>query len=356
MVVGTPEYMSPEQGKGEALDGRSDLYSIGVILYQLLTGRLPFTAESAVAVLLKHLIDEPVPPRELVPTVDPMLEAVCLRAMKKRPEERFANAREMRAALGGAPSEKRVPAPASSGALPPSRDRSSSRMSLSREHALGEAPTVEVQLQPPPSPTMTELSSVQAAAPRSLRLARDILSDPPPPPKNRSALPFLFGVAVLGGLAYAAMAGYLPGVSALWAGSASPPGTDQTPAASAAAPSAAMRELAAPSAAPQAPVPSASVADASSAPGNPASGASASPGALRPGVLGVPSPSAAPPNPPLLTPATAPSSGSDRPGFAVPEAGAPSTSPQGERRPSSLRRLPRLPKAALRARAPRASS
>jgi serine/threonine-protein kinase len=218
VVVGTPEYMSPEQGKGEPLDGRSDLYSVGVVLYQLLTGRLPFTAESAVGVLLKHLIEEPIAPSQLVPGVDPHLESVALRAMRKRPDERFASAREMRAALTSAraltaaASDRNVgadvPAALSSRSLL-ARGSSKPRLGASEAHAIGEAPTVEVQLHAPP--TMTGLASVDAPA-RSLRLARDILSDPPPA-RRRSVVPFLAGVAVLGGVAYAAISGRVPGLA-----------------------------------------------------------------------------------------------------------------------------------------------
>ncbi|HEX8792859.1 MAG TPA: serine/threonine-protein kinase [Polyangiaceae bacterium] len=99
IVVGTPEYMSPEQGKGEALDARSDLYAMGVILYQLLTGRVPFDAETALGVVLKHVTEEPVPPSSVHPPSDRQLEAICLKAMRKKREDRYQSAREMRTEL-----------------------------------------------------------------------------------------------------------------------------------------------------------------------------------------------------------------------------------------------------------------
>ncbi len=99
VVVGTPDYMSPEQGRGERLDARSDLYSVGVMLYQMLSGRLPFSADTPIATLLRHVVDDPVPPSDIDPDVHPGLEAVCLRALAKRPDDRFQTAREMRAEI-----------------------------------------------------------------------------------------------------------------------------------------------------------------------------------------------------------------------------------------------------------------
>ncbi len=101
IVCGTPEYMSPEQGRGDPLDARSDLYGVGVILYQLLTGRIPFEAESPTQVVLMHLSQAPQDPREVAP--DRKLPAaivdVCLRALAKSPDDRYPNADIFAAAL-----------------------------------------------------------------------------------------------------------------------------------------------------------------------------------------------------------------------------------------------------------------
>ncbi len=107
LIVGTPEYMSPEQARGEVLDGRSDLYSVGVILYELLTGRVPFAGDTPLGIVLRHVSEDPVPPSSRVAGVDGPLEAICMKALQKKPSERFQNAREMRIALRstvGAPS------------------------------------------------------------------------------------------------------------------------------------------------------------------------------------------------------------------------------------------------------------
>jgi beta-lactam-binding protein with PASTA domain len=101
-VMGTAQYLSPEQAQGLPVSGASDLYSIGVILYECLTGRVPFEADSAVAVALKQVSEQPVPPSRLNPSVPPALDAVVMKALAKHPANRFGSADEFLAALDAA--------------------------------------------------------------------------------------------------------------------------------------------------------------------------------------------------------------------------------------------------------------
>jgi eukaryotic-like serine/threonine-protein kinase len=98
-VMGTAQYLSPEQAQGLEVTAASDLYSVGVILYEALTGRVPFEADSAVAVALKQVSEVPRPPSELNPKVSRALDAVVLKALAKDPANRFASADEFEAAL-----------------------------------------------------------------------------------------------------------------------------------------------------------------------------------------------------------------------------------------------------------------
>jgi len=109
-IMGTAQYLSPEQAQGHAVTARSDLYSIGIILYELLTAQVPFDAESAVTIAVKQVNEDPIAPSHLNPAVTPELEAVVLKALQKDPAARFADADEFVAALQAAAS--RVPSPA----------------------------------------------------------------------------------------------------------------------------------------------------------------------------------------------------------------------------------------------------
>ncbi len=99
-IIGTPAYMSPEQCLGDThLDYRSDIYSLGVVLYQMATGRLPFTAETAGRLIMSHVQETPPPPQSINPTISLATSAIILRAMAKKPEQRFTSMREFRDAI-----------------------------------------------------------------------------------------------------------------------------------------------------------------------------------------------------------------------------------------------------------------
>ncbi|WP_436785804.1 Stk1 family PASTA domain-containing Ser/Thr kinase [Yinghuangia sp. YIM S10712] len=106
-VIGTAQYLSPEQARGETVDARSDLYSTGCLLYELLTERPPFVGDSPVAVAYQHVREDPLPPSTFDPEVSPTIDAIVLKSLAKNPDNRYQSADEMRAdlerALHGAP-------------------------------------------------------------------------------------------------------------------------------------------------------------------------------------------------------------------------------------------------------------
>jgi len=94
-VMGTPSYMSPEQVKGRAVDGRSDIFSLGVMLYEMVTGEKPFPGQNITTVIYKIVNEEPVPPRQIDPSIHPGISAVVMKALVKEPDQRYQSCREM---------------------------------------------------------------------------------------------------------------------------------------------------------------------------------------------------------------------------------------------------------------------
>src|SRR6266481_1908831 len=94
-VLGTPNYMAPEQVKGRQLDGRSDLFSFGVILYEMLTGEKPFVGQNVTTIIYKIVNENPIPPRDLDATIHPGLSAIAVKALAKSPDERYQSGAQL---------------------------------------------------------------------------------------------------------------------------------------------------------------------------------------------------------------------------------------------------------------------
>ncbi len=284
-LMGTPEYMSPEQARGEPLDARSDLYSMGIVLFQMLTGRVPFLGESPLGVVVKQVTDLPPRPSSLRQDVDPRLEELCLRALEKRPEDRFQSAGEMRAALLGVVD-------------------ASQSMPLISTRTSG------------PSPSSDSQRSVGAASGPRLPAEADLGTRPtvphgiePPRAKPRNRLGIL-ALVLLGGIGLGGALFLLPRL--LGAGPvAAPPGLASAAPSGSTASVASAAPVLAPSAttsgglvaAPPSPRPSAPLA---SAPPGPRASAGLAPGASAARPPSAPA-SATAPSAPVPTPSTAPS-------------------------------------------------
>src|SRR5581483_3055491 len=93
-TMGTPDYISPEQVKGKRGDARSDIYALGVMLYEMLTGKVPFTGSNAFTIMNDRLLNPPGPPRELDPSISPEMQEIVYRAIERDPAKRYQPARE----------------------------------------------------------------------------------------------------------------------------------------------------------------------------------------------------------------------------------------------------------------------
>ena len=191
-VLGTPAYMSPEQARGKPVDARSDLYALGVVMYEALSGRMPVNGSNYHELMFAIVGETPTPLAELVPGLDPALVAVVERSMAKDPNARYANAAEMRAALDAlgplqASSPSRVPS------VPPvTRDVSAAAMAAT---ITPEALTALPSTTPGPS-TPGSLRGVGAQSTHGTPSAVPAVVSTPPPAR-RSVAPWIAGALVL---------------------------------------------------------------------------------------------------------------------------------------------------------------
>ncbi|HKV41380.1 MAG TPA: protein kinase [Blastocatellia bacterium] len=136
-IIGTIEYMSPEQVRGQETDSRSDIYSLGILLYEMLTGRVPFTSDSEYELMKSQIEEAPIPPRDFAPHIPLPVEAAIMRALAKKPEARFPTAGEFQRALLGGISVVTMPI----------------NPAAKTEYGIGPARTEERVLQAPGEPT-----------------------------------------------------------------------------------------------------------------------------------------------------------------------------------------------------------
>ncbi|MFN7941016.1 MAG: serine/threonine-protein kinase [Thermoanaerobaculia bacterium] len=287
MVLGTPHYMSPEQVRGEAIDGRSDLFALGAVLYEMVTGEPPFRGESLTTISYKVVFVDPRPPSIAAGDLPPELERIVLKALEKDPAARFANGAEMAAALEAAiaaappdPTPAPLPAPARPPGMPPPPQRAAPPPPPpARPMPPPSALRAGAGTTPPPWPAhpqdLGEASGATTASRRDLELGR------------RLAL----GVAVA---LVVGIAGWLAWTR--WAAPGSPAGSAPIPST------------------PSSPPPN-RPAVPPAAPGGPAT-SPVTPPARQPAVF--PSPSASPPPTPARAPAPIPSSSA--PGAEAPAA------------------------------------
>jgi eukaryotic-like serine/threonine-protein kinase len=186
-IIGTAQYLSPEQAKGAPVDQRSDLYSVGIVLYEMLTGKVPFTGETPLEIAMKHLSEVPVPPSEIRPELPENLDLVVLRALAKDSEDRYQSAEEMdddlaRIARG----------------LNPSAETETAATNVLAGAGISGAPTIIA-----PRPTQVAPPAPPARTPPAAYYGYE-----GPPRRSRSVWPWIFALLLIAAAAVAAWFAY----------------------------------------------------------------------------------------------------------------------------------------------------
>src|ERR1700722_399469 len=195
-IMGTAQYLSPEQAQGHSVNAQSDLYSVGVVLYEMLTGRVPFDGDSAVTIALKHVSEAPVPPSHFNPKVSPELEQTVLWTLNKNPADRPADAEQLITVLEHC-REAIVAGQAG--------QHTASMAAVAASAAAGMPVEGMQQLQPAPQPAADHTGSTNGSG--QFPAVTDA-GAAEPEPKRRWWLPWLLGVVVLLLIAGAAAAAY----------------------------------------------------------------------------------------------------------------------------------------------------
>ncbi len=237
MVLGSVSYFSPEQAQGKPATAESDLYSSGIVLYELLTGRLPFSAGNPLATAMQHVTQQPVPPCSLVPTLPPAIDNVVLTALNKDPALRYRSGAELATAFADAI------APGASAAVPPNAPNG--RAGARAAAAANANATGRTVIAPRPAPrpmAQPQPTRPTAAQPRG---GRPMAAAAAAPPRRRGtvAIPVLLALLLGGGVAYAAttrhhwgIGGFISGLFASGAPASSTPTATLPPAATTPAP------------------------------------------------------------------------------------------------------------------------
>jgi eukaryotic-like serine/threonine-protein kinase len=198
-VMGTPSYMSPEQVKGRAVDGRSDIFSLGVMLYEMVTGEKPFPGQNITTVIYKIVNEEPVPPRQIDPSIHPGISAVVMKALAKEPEQRYQSCREMLEDLRNYRAVASSGNPQATAVL--STNSPSSTLPLNAMMS-GRGAVVE---DPATSATVHSLSSRAATPTQTPVIRRTGTIAPVVPPKKKSMAATIFlGLLLIGVIVYGA--------------------------------------------------------------------------------------------------------------------------------------------------------